>query len=47
MTPNNGLLGIEVVLGGVMLSLVDNYVSGVVGQTVWGVDVYPDCASGW
>ena len=33
--------------GGVMLPLVDNDVSGVVGQTVWGVDVDPDCANGW
>ena len=35
------------VVGGVMLPLVDNVVSGVVGQTVWGVDVDPDCANGW
>ena len=32
------------VVGGVMLPLVDIDVTGVVGQTVWGVDVHPDCA---
>ena len=37
----------RMVVGGVMLPLVDNVVSGVVGQTVWGVDVDPDCANGW
>ena len=35
------------VVGGVMLPLVDNDVSGVVGQTVWGVDVHPDFAYRW
>ena len=35
------------VVGGFMLALVDNNVSGVVGQTVWGVDGHPDCACGW
>ena len=34
-------------VGGVRLPLVDNDVSGVVGQTVWGVDVHPDCVNGW
>ena len=35
------------VVGGVMLPLVDSDVSGVVAQTVWGVDGNPDCAYGW
>ena len=35
------------VVGGVMLPLVDIDVSGVVGQTVWGVDGHPDCGYGW